>query len=81
MSLQALVDLCRQSKDVDQLRQALQGKSQQGHLITGLSGGQRSLFLSTIYDPQRVMLIVTVSLMQAERLAADLTGLLPEARS
>ena len=80
MSLQALVDLCRQSKDVDQLRQALQGKSQQGHLITGLSGGQRSLFLSTIYDPQRVMLIVTVSLMQAERLAADLTGLLPEAR-
>ncbi|HBG02730.1 MAG TPA: hypothetical protein DDW87_14390, partial [Firmicutes bacterium] len=78
MSLQGLVDLCRQSKEVDQLVQTLQTRTKQGHLLTGLSGGQRSMFLSTIYDPQRVMLVVTTSLMQAERLSDDLSSLLPE---
>ena len=50
-------------------------------MITGLSGGQRSVFLSTIYDPARVMLVLTSSLRQAERLASDFSGLLPEAKT
>ena len=73
MSLQGLVDLMRQSKEVGHA-------AKQGQLITGLSGGQRSVFLSTIYDPDKVMLVVTASQVQAERLAADFAGLLPEAK-
>lgn len=73
MSLQGLVDLLRQSKEVEYA-------AKQGQIITGLSGGQRSVFLSTIYSPHKVMLVVTASQVQAERLASDLAGLLPEAK-
>ena len=74
MSLQGLVDLVRQSKEVSHAGQHRQ-------MVTGLSGGQRSVFLSTIYDPAKVMLVVTSTLMQAERLAVDFSSLLPGARS
>ena len=74
MSLQGLVDLVRQSKEVGHA-----GKH--GQMITGLSGGQRAVFLSTIYDPARVMLVLTSSLMQAEQLALDFSNLLPQAKT
>ncbi len=74
MSLQGLVDLMRQSKEVGHA-------GQPGQIITGLSGGQRSAFLSTIYDPAKVMLVVTASQVQAENLAADFTHLLPGVKS
>jgi len=64
----------RQSKEVGHA-----GKH--GQMITGLSGGQRSVFLSTIYDPARVMLVLTSTVTQAERLALDFSGLLPQART
>ena len=73
MSLQGLVDLMRQSKEV-------MHAGRPGQVVTGLSGGQRSAFLSSIYDPDRVMLIVTAGTVQAEKLASDFSGLLPEAR-
>jgi len=63
----------RQSKEV---RHA----STPGQVVTGLSGGQRSVFLSSIYSPDQVMLVVTASTVQAEKLASDFSGLLPEAR-
>lgn len=81
MSLQGLLDLMRQSKEVGQVSQILREKTKHGHIITGLSGGQRSVFLGTIYDPSRVMLVVTVNLVQAERLAQDLKSLLPESKT
>ena len=62
----------RQSKEVGHA-------AKKGPMITGLSGGQRSVFLSTVYDPGKVML-VTASLSQAEKLSADFASLLPEVR-
>ena len=76
MSLQGLVDLLRQSKEFAAVGQKIQ--KSKGHLVTGLSGAQRSVFLSTIFNPKGVMLIVTHSTLHAERMAQDLEGLLPE---
>ena len=64
----------RQSKEVGHA-------AKKGPMITGLSGGQRSVFLSTVYDPGKVMLVVTASLSQAEKLSADFASLLPEAKT
>jgi len=52
LSLQGLVDLVRQSKEIGAIQERVQAKTRQGQIITGLSGGQRSVFLSTIYDPK-----------------------------
>lgn len=49
-------------------------------MISGLSGTQRSALLSTLYDEQKVMFVVTHGRTQADRLALDLDELLPEAR-
>ncbi|HHY09521.1 MAG TPA: transcription-repair coupling factor [Firmicutes bacterium] len=75
MSLQGLVNLLRQSREFASVGQKIATK--RGHLVAGLSGGQRSVFLATIYDPRRVMLIVTPGLSQGEKLAQDLASLLP----
>ncbi|HHU62228.1 MAG TPA: transcription-repair coupling factor [Natronincola sp.] len=80
MSLQGLVDLVRQSKEIGAIQERVQAKTRQGQIITGLSGGQRSVFLSTIYDPKQVMLVVTSNLIQAEKLALDLNELNPECK-
>lgn len=77
MSLQGLVDLMRQSKELSAVNKTVQA-AKDGHIITGLAGSQRSIFLSTIFDPSRVMLVVTANLGQAEKLAQDLKTLLPE---
>ena len=71
----------RQSKELGEVEEKIRSRTNQGHIITGLSGGQRSIFLSTIYDPRRVMLVVTSSLVQAERLAQDLQVLLPATKT
>lgn len=78
MSLQGLVDLMRQSKELGAIGQKMKAKQGSGHIISGLSGGQRSVFLSTIYDPKKVLLIVTSSLVTAEKLAQDFQVLLPD---
>ena len=49
------------------------------YLVSGLSGTQRSVLLSTLYDPNRVMFVVTHGQAQADRLAQDLEELLPAA--
>lgn len=77
MSLQGLVDLVQKSKELASIDQQIKEQTNPGLLVSGLSGGQRSVFLSTIYDPERVMLVLTSSLTQAERLAQDLKVLLP----
>ena len=81
LSLQGLVDLMRQSKELGTITQKLGTKGGQGHIVSGLSGGQRSIFLSTIYDPKRVMLVVTGSLVQAEKLAQDIQTLVPTSQT
>ncbi|HPT82886.1 MAG TPA: transcription-repair coupling factor [Limnochordia bacterium] len=80
MSLQSLVELVRQSRELSLVGQSIRSGRSRGQIITGLSGSQRSLFLSTIHDPQRVMLVVTGSQNQAETLAQDLYTLLPGSR-
>jgi len=75
LSLHNLTDLVRQSRELVAARETIEkGRS---HIFTGLSGGQRSIFLSAIYNPNRVTLVVTPSLDQAEKLAADAAVLLP----
>ncbi|NLM41884.1 MAG: transcription-repair coupling factor, partial [Firmicutes bacterium] len=81
MSLQSLVELLRQSRELSLVGQSIRSEQGRGQIVTGLSGSQRSVFLSTIYDPQRVMLVVTGSQSQAEKLAQDLQTLLPESRT
>ena len=81
MSLQNLVELLRQSRELSLIGQSIRSEQSRGQIITGLSGSQRSAFLSTIYDPQRVMLVVTGGKSQAEKLAQDLQTLLPESRT
>lgn len=76
LSLQCLVDLLAQSRELSQAAHSIQTGGQ-GQLFTGLSGSQRSVFLSIINDPDRVMLVVTSGLDQAEKLAQDLHTLLP----
>lgn len=79
MSLQSLADLLRQSKEMKAAAEVV--KRGRAHIFTGLSGGQRSAFLSSIYDNTRVMLVVTPSLDQSEKLARDLTVLNPDCRA
>ena len=81
MSLQSLVELLRQSRELSLVGQSIRSEQGRGQIVTGLSGSQRSVFLSTIYDPQRVMLVVTGSQSQAEKLTQDLQTLLPESRT
>ena len=81
MSLQSLVELLRQSRELSLIGQSIRSEQSRGQIITGLSGSQRSAFLSTIYDPRRVMLVVTGGKSQAEKLAQDLQTLLPESRT
>lgn len=81
MSLQGLVDLLRQSKELGAVAEQIHSKAHQGRIITGLSGSQRSVFLSTIHNPNQVMLVVTSNLDQAEKLAQDLKTLLPQSKT
>lgn len=76
LPLQGLVELLRQSRGFAAVARSLQ---QGSFLVTGLSGTQRSALLSTVYDPGRVMLVVTHGQQQADRLAQDLEELLPSA--
>ena len=69
MSLQSLVELLRQSRELSLVGQSIKYEPKRGQIVTGLSGSQRSAFLSTIYDPQRVMLVVTANQSHAEKLA------------
>ncbi|HHY14563.1 MAG TPA: transcription-repair coupling factor [Firmicutes bacterium] len=75
MSLQGLTDLIRQSKEFIAAEKVV--RKGLTHIFTGLSGGQRSAFLSAIHDPGRVMLVVTPTLDQAEKLAGDAAALIP----
>ncbi|MGI6692779.1 MAG: transcription-repair coupling factor [Limnochordia bacterium] len=77
MSLQSLVELMGQSRELSLIGHSIRSERSRGQIITGLSGSQRSIFLGTIYDPQRPMLVVTGSQSQAEKLAQDLQTLLP----
>lgn len=81
LSLQSLVDLLSQSKELTTTNQKIQARTGQGQIITGLSGGQRSIFLSTIYRPDQVMLVVTPDLTQGEKLAQDLKTLVPDCQT
>ncbi|NLM53835.1 MAG: transcription-repair coupling factor [Firmicutes bacterium] len=76
MPLQGLVDLLRQSRSFAAVARAIQAGN---YLVSGLSGTQRSVLLSTLYDPNRVMFVVTHGQAQADRLAQDLEELLPAA--
>ena len=80
MSLQSLVELMRQSRELSLIGQNIRSGQGRGQIITGLSGSQRSVLLGTIYDPSRVMLVVTGNQSQAEKLAQDLQTLLPTSR-
>ncbi len=80
MSLQSLVDLLSHSKELTTINQKIQARRGQGQIITGLSGGQRAIFLSNIYRPDGVMLVVTSDLAQGEKLAQDLRALIPTSR-
>ena len=55
MSLQSLVELMRQSRELSLIGQNIRSGQGRGQIITGLSGSQRSVLLGTIYDPSRVM--------------------------
>ena len=81
MSLQSLVELLRQSRELSLVGQSIKYEPKRGQIVTGLSGSQRSAFLSTIYDPQRVMLVVTANQSHAEKLAQDLQTFLPHSRT
>lgn len=76
LPLQGLTDLLRQSRGFAAVARSIQDGS---YLVTGLSGTQRSALLSTVYDPNRVMFVVTHGQTQADRLAQDLEELLPTA--
>lgn len=76
LSLKGLADLMRENPEFSTVGQKVCTK--RGQLVSGLSGGQRSVFLSTVYNPQRVLLLLTSGLSQAERLAQDLQVLIPE---
>lgn len=68
--------MLRQSRELAAAKEIVnKGRS---HIFTGLSGGQRPAFLSAIYDRSRVMLVVTPTLDQAEKLARDAAVLVPD---
>ncbi|NLJ80744.1 MAG: transcription-repair coupling factor [Firmicutes bacterium] len=75
MSLRGLVGLMRENKEFLAVGQKVW--TERGHLVSGLSGGQRSVFLSTVYNPERVILVITPGLIQAEKLVQDLQALIP----
>lgn len=75
MSLQGLVELLRQSKEVESVSKNLLKKQEQ--VLVGLSGSQKSLFVAATYNPKLVTLVITHSHRQAEVMAVDLQSLYP----